>query len=630
LEGALEIEMEEERQHEWLDREEAQPCTTCLGTRLNEVARHVRLQGERIESVGALSARAALAWVLQLKFRDTSQIIAADIVPEIAQRLQFMEQVGLDYLALNRSAKTLSGGESQRIRLAAQLGSNLRGVLYVLDEPTIGLHPRDNHQLLDTLAALKAKGNSLVIVEHDEETMRRADTIIDLGPGAGRGGGRVVAQGSIEAVCREEESATGRCLREPLVHPTRGRRRPLDAQTSWLKLSGAAVNNLKNFDVRFPIGRLTAITGISGSGKSSLMRGVLKPLIQAELAVRKKGPARKTANHRKGAAQDMAAGGAAAHERATVQVIPPQLHLPLRAAARGVPSETGFGEIREYLEAIYEVDQTPIGKTSRSTPATYIKVFDEIRKLFAQVPLARMRGYSASRFSFNADGGRCEKCGGQGMVKIEMSFLPTSHIPCDACGGKRYNAATLEVLWNEKSIGDVMEMPIEEAAELFRAVPKIHRSLGLLCETGLGYLTLGQPSPTLSGGEAQRLKLVTELTRGIGRSSHARLRQQRTPKSTLYLLEEPTIGLHMSDVQQLLKVLHRLVDEGQTVIIIEHNLSLIADADYVVDIGPEAGERGGEVVVAGTPEEVARCRTSRTAPFLRETLGGVPARAAAS
>jgi excinuclease ABC subunit A len=308
-----------------------------------------------------------------------------------------------------------------------------------------------------------------------------------------------------------------------------------------------------------------------------------------------------------------------------VHILPPQLQLPLNATKSSRRAAPIFADICDHIEAIHEVDQAPIGKTSRSTPATYVKVFDEIRKLFAQVPLARMRGYTATRFSFNTDGGRCETCAGQGMVKIEMSFLPTSYIPCDDCGGKRYNAATLEVLWNDKSIGEVMEMPMEQAADFFRAVPKVHRPLQLLCDSGLGYITLGQPSPTLSGGEAQRLKLVSELTRGISRSSHARLRQQREPKSTLYLLEEPTIGLHMADVQELLKVLHRLVDDGQTVIIIEHNLSLISDADYVVDIGPEAGDQGGEVVAVGTPEQIMESSRSRTAPFLRDTLAARPA-----
>ncbi len=345
----------------------------------------------------------------------------------------------------------------------------------------------------------------------------------------------------------------------------------------WIEVTGACVNNLKGIDVQFPVGRFTVITGISGSGKSTLMRSVLQPAVKQALSRRKNG-------------------------------------APVR----------GYEELKgaEHLANVYEVDQSPIGKTSRSTPATYIGFFDEIRKQFAQVPAARMRGYTASRFSFNNEGGRCETCGGQGVIKIEMNFLPASYIPCGDCHGKRYNAPTLEVLYNGKSIGDVLDLTFEEAAEFFRANPRIHRPLALLVETGLGYLKLGQPSPTLSGGEAQRLKLVTELTRGIGVAETTRIRKQRTPKSTLYLLEEPTIGLHMADVQDLLKVLHRLVDDGNTVVVIEHNISLIADADYVIDIGPEAGDAGGNVVAAGTPEQVARSKASHTAPFLRDALRG--------
>jgi excinuclease ABC subunit A len=569
----LEAELHEERQHEWLDPDEATPCPLCHGARLKATARNVRLHGTTIQDFTAQSAGSALKTLGRFKFDGERAVIAKDIVPEIAQRLQFMGKVGLDYLALNRSAKTLSGGESQRIRLAAQLGSNLRGVLYVLDEPTIGLHPRDNQALLDTLEALKQKGNSLVVVEHDEETMRRADEIIDLGPGAGMHGGEVVAQGTIGEIMDDSNSATGRCLKVPLVHPTTGARRSIKCVEHWLKLKGAHANNLQDIDVRFPIGRLSVITGISGCGKSSLMRGVL---LKA---------ARQRLGRDKGEIKEL-------------------------ASIEGV----------EFLEAVYEVDQSPIGKTSRSTPATYIKVFDEIRKLYAQLPVARMRGYSASRFSFNAEGGRCPTCMGQGVIKVEMNFLPTSYLPCTDCRGLRYNPPTLEVLYDNKSIGDVMDMTIEQAAGFFRANPKIHRPLSLLVDTGLGYLKLGQPSPTLSGGEAQRLKLVSELTRGVTRAQNDRIRRQRQSKSMLYLLEEPTIGLHMADVAQLLKVLHRLVDEGNTVIVIEHNLSLIADADYIVDLGPEAGENGGRVVATGTPEQVAKSKLSRTAPFLREVL----------
>ncbi|MEY2519193.1 MAG: excinuclease subunit [Verrucomicrobiota bacterium] len=572
--SVLENELAADREFEWIDEEEAVPCPACEGSRLNPIARHVRVQGQTIDNFTALSAGEAAQLIGKLRFRGNQKIVADDLVPEISQRLRFMKNVGLGYLALGRSAKTLSGGESQRIRLAAQLGSNLRGVLYVLDEPTIGLHPRDNLRLLETLTALREKGNSLVIVEHDEETMRRADHIIDLGPGAGMHGGEVVVQGSLADIEKHKSSETGRCLKNPLCHPMRKTRRSLGEVEQWIEIRGAHAHNLKNVNARFPVGRLSVITGISGSGKSTLMRSVLLPAVKERL---KKNPARQR-----------------------------ELFSSISGA--------------ESFETVYEVDQSPIGKTSRSTPATYIKVFDEIRKLYGQLPVSRVRGYTPSRFSFNTEGGRCEACSGQGAIKLEMSFLPSSYVPCEDCGGRRYNPQTLEVLYNDKSIGDVMEMTIEQASSFFATNQKIARPLSLLVDTGLGYLKLGQPSPTLSGGEAQRLKLVTELTRGIGRAQNERIRKMRKPKSTLYLLEEPTIGLHMADVELLLKVLHRLVDEGNTVIVIEHNLSIIAEADYIVDIGPEAGAEGGEIVATGTPEEVAKSRISRTAPFLREVL----------
>ncbi len=601
----LENELNAERQFESVEEEEAVLCPDCYGSRLNPVARHVRLQGKTIDEFAARSAGEALSLVGNLRFRGTQKVIAADLVPEIEQRLRFMENVGLGYLALGRSAKTLSGGESQRIRLAAQLGSNLRGVLYVLDEPTIGLHSRDNIRLLETLTALRAKGNSLVIVEHDEETMRQADHIIDLGPGAGVHGGEVVAAGTLRDIEQSKDSQTGRCLREPLCHPVRKSRRSLGEVEQWIEVRGAHANNLKNVDVRFPIGRLTVLTGISGSGKSTLMRSVLLPAVQQAL-------------------------GSARVSRAGDGVSPSRTFFIAKSSRKSSSRQDAATSTRdecatqisgaEFLETIYEVDQSPIGKTSRSTPATYIKVFDEIRNLFAQLPVSRVRGYTASRFSFNTEGGRCETCSGQGVLKLEMSFLPSSYVPCEDCGGQRYNAQTLEVLYHERSIGDVMKMTIAQAAEFFAANQKIARPLSLLVETGLGYLQLGQPSPTLSGGEAQRLKLATKLTRGVGRAQNERLRKMRTPKSTLYLLEEPTIGLHMADVELLLNVIHRLVDDGNTVIVIEHNLTVIAEADYVIDIGPEAGSLGGEIVAAGTPEEVAKNRLSRTAPFLREVL----------
>jgi len=572
--SVLENELRAERESEWIDAIEAHECPSCRGSRLNEVARHVRVQGMTIDEFTSLSAGEAAKKIDQLRFSGRQQAIAADLIPEIRQRLRFMENVGLGYLALGRSAKTLSGGESQRIRLAAQLGSNLRGVLYVLDEPTIGLHPRDNLRLLDTLTALRKKGNSLVIVEHDDETMRHADHIVDLGPRAGVHGGQVVATGTLRDIERAKGSETGRCLRTPLCHPTRESRRSLRTVGDWIQIRGAQANNLKDIDARFPLCRLSVITGISGSGKSTLMHDVLLPAVIEQLENKKRG---------KGDLFKLVSGA-------------------------------------EEIDAVYEVDQSPIGKTSRSTPGTYIKVFDEIRSLYAQLPVARVRGYSASRFSFNSEGGRCETCKGQGVIKLEMNFLPEALVPCEDCGGRRYNPPTLEVLYHDRSIGDVMEMTIEEAADFFGAHRKIARPLSLLVETGLGYLKLGQPSPTLSGGEAQRLKLVTQLKRGVGRAENERIRKMRKPGSTLYLLEEPTIGLHMADVDLLLKVLHRLVDKGNTVIVIEHNLSVIAEADYIVDLGPEAGAAGGKVVAVGTPEQVAKNKRSRTAPFLRKVL----------
>ncbi len=578
-ESQLAAELREERNRKWADAEELTVCPTCNGARLNEVALFVRVRDRSIAEIARMSVREAREAIETFKFSGKNAVIARDILPEIIQRLRFMEEVGLGYLQLDRSATTLSGGEGQRIRLAAQLGSNLRGVLYVLDEPTIGLHPRDNAKLLDTLTTLRDKGNSLVVVEHDEETMRRSNHIIDLGPGAGRFGGEVSAQGTLAQIKRNKLSVTGRKLKTPVSHPMRGERRPIpaaNAKTGWIRIQGAKANNLKNLNVRIPVGRLTVLCGISGSGKSSLMRGVLQPAVKANLPKNRSKPGEKTWKAIKGADQ---------------------------------------------LEAVYEVDQSPIGKTSRSTPGTYIKVFDDIRKLYAQVPDARARGYTASRFSFNTEGGRCETCKGNGRIKMEMTFLPTSYMECEDCRGMRYNEATLEILYNGKNIGEVMLMSIDEAAEFFEASPRIARTLNLLRDTGLGYLQLGQPSPTLSGGEAQRIKLVSELTRGVGRSQTAKLRQNRQPKSFLYLIEEPSIGLHMQDVEKLLDVLHRLVDDGATVVVIEHNLDIIAEADHVIEIGPEAGDNGGTLVAACSPEELIDVDESRTAPFLKELAG---------
>jgi excinuclease ABC subunit A len=573
----LEADLQEEQAREEADEDVARPCPDCGGVRLNTEARHVRVHGHAIADFTRSTARDAARLLDTMAFDEHGAALAADILPEIRQRIGFMRRVGLDYLTLERPATTLSGGEAQRIRLAAQLGSNLRGVLYVLDEPTIGLHERDNRSLLDALDELVKQGNSLLVVEHDEETMRRASRIIDLGPGAGSRGGEVIATGTLEEIRASEKSVTGRCLAHPPARPSRGARRPLAGKDlRWLELKGAKLHNLQNIDARIPLGRLTVACGISGSGKSSLLRGTLVPALKESMTRRGRKPSRKAA--------------------------PPPYDKLLGA---------------EHVAAVHMVDQSPIGKTSRSTPATYIKVFDEIRQLFAGLPASRMRGYTASRFSFNTDGGRCETCLGQGAIKLEMSFLPSSWLPCSECNGSRYNRQTLDIAYNGKTIADVMRMTAAEAAEFFGAHPKIRHALRLLVETGLGYLQLGQPSPTLSGGEAQRIKLVTELSR-TGATKGRRLREDK--RGNFYLLEEPTIGLHMADVEQLIGILHRLTDEGHTVVVIEHNLSVIAEADYVLEIGPEAGAQGGRVVASGTPEDVAKVPGSPTAPFLGPLL----------
>ena len=573
----LEADLQEEQAREETDEDVARPCPDCGGVRLNTEARHVRVHNHPIADFTRASAREAAHLLDQLAFNTHDATLAEDILPEIRQRLGFMQRVGLDYLTLDRPATSLSGGEAQRIRLAAQLGSNLRGVLYVLDEPTIGLHERDNRSLLDALEELVKQGNSLLVVEHDEETMRRASRIIDLGPGAGSRGGEVIATGTLDEIRAVKNSVTGQFLANPPPRPSRGTRRSLkDKDLRWLELKGAKLHNLQNIDVRIPLGRLTVACGISGSGKSSLLRGTLVPALKDSMTRRGRKPSRKAA--------------------------PPPYDKLLGA---------------EHIAAVHMVDQSPIGKTSRSTPATYIKVFDEIRQLFAGLPASRMRGYTASRFSFNTDGGRCETCLGQGAIKLEMSFLPSSWLPCSECNGSRYNRQTLDITYNGKTIADVMRMTAAEAADFFDAHPKIRHALRLLVETGLGYLQLGQPSPTLSGGEAQRIKLVTELSR-TGATKGRRLREDK--RGNFYLLEEPTIGLHMADVEQLIGILHRLTDEGHTVVVIEHNLSVIAEADYVVEIGPEAGAEGGHLVAAGTPEEVSRVKASPTAPFLEPLL----------
>jgi excinuclease ABC subunit A len=581
-ETEAEREIEIERAREWAD-DVLPVCPECNGQRLNPLARAVRLPlgrgakehgGFTIGEIGALSIVEAVRFFRTVKPKGREARIARDILPEIVQRLNFLVEVGLGYLSLDRSAVTLSGGESQRIRLAAQFGSELQGVLYVLDEPTIGLHPRDNARLLDSLGTLRDRGNTLVVVEHDEDTMRFADRIIDLGPGAGTQGGEIVAQGSWKTLASHGESPTGKILGKPLPHPLLGQRRSPKDAPGWCRVFGAHANNLKKLDVAFPAGRFIALCGVSGAGKSTLLHDVIKPAAQAYAG-------------RKGK----------------------------RAKTPSGPWKKIEGFDR--FTSVYEVDQAPIGKTSRSTPATYIGLMDEIRGLFARLPLARQLGYEASRFSFNSGSGRCTACMGQGAVKVEMSFLPSTFVPCETCRGRRYNPETLEVLYNGKSIADVLDLTIEQAVDFFADVPRLHRPLALLRDTGLGYLTLGQRSPTLSGGEAQRIKLVAELSRSLEMNTQKRLKTRGFGSlHHLYLLEEPTIGLHLADVQRLLHVLHQLVDAGHTVMVIEHHLDVLADADYLIELGPEGGEAGGKLVAKGTPEEVAKAKGSATAPFL--------------
>ena len=584
----------------WFEWQEGQrePCPECHGARLNPIARAVRLrvqgsllklasaQDLTVEALGGMSVEQAEQLFRKVKFSGRAAEIARDILPEIRERLKFLNEVGLGYLQLGRSVPTLSGGEAQRIRLAAQLGSNLSGVLYVLDEPTIGLHARDNEQLLATLQKLQSRGNSVIVVEHDEETMRRADYIIDLGPGAGVHGGQVVAAGTLAELLEHENSITGRCLRNHKTYPTRGKRRPIElpqlqneteararksekiSGTPALMLKEAAVNNLKNVTIQFPLGRFVVVTGVSGSGKSTLVRECLLPAVTQALSRKGRGPK------------------------------PPNL--------------SGY----DCLKAVYEVDQSPIGRTPRSIPATYVGFFDEMRQLFAQLPEARLRGYTPSRFSFNSAQGRCPECEGAGQIKVEMNFLPPAFVRCETCEGCRFNRETLDVEYGGKNIAQVLELSVEEALEFFSGVPKIKRALQALCDTGLGYLKLGQQSPTLSGGEAQRVKLVTHLLTGLKDPELFDASQKRN----LFILEEPTIGLHMADVQRLVDVIQRLVDAGHSVIVIEHNLDLIAEADWVIDLGPEGGTGGGELVAEGTPETISRIRSSHTGRFLKPLL----------
>ena len=538
-------------------------CPACEGTRLKEQSRHVLVAGTSITEVNRMSIGDAVAHFegLEAELTERERTIAAEILKEIRARLGFMEEVGLEYLTLDREASTLSGGESQRIRLATQVGSGLVGVLYVLDEPSIGLHQRDNDRLLDTLEGLRDLGNTLLVVEHDEETMRRADNVVDMGPGPGERGGEVVVQGDFEDVCNADDSVTGDYLAGRKSIPVPDQRRDSDAA---ITVRGARQHNLDDLDVPIPVGQFTAITGVSGSGKSTLMHEILY----------------------KGLAREM-------NDNTSVD-----------------PGDHDAIEGTDHIETVRLIDQSPIGRTPRSNPATYTGVFDHVRKLFAETKLSKQRGYEKGRFSFNVKGGRCEACGGQGTVKIEMNFLSDVYVPCEECDGARYNDRTLDVTYKGRTIADVLDMEVSEALEFFEANSQLRRRLQLLEDVGLGYMTLGQPSTTLSGGEAQRVKLAEELGK-------------KQTGETLYLLDEPTTGLHKADERKLIEVLQRLVDAGNTVVVVEHELDLVKNADNVVDLGPEGGEGGGQVVATGTPEAVARVEASHTGRYLRDLLPDV-------
>ena len=525
---------------------------------MSDIALAVTVGGIGIMDFCAMSVRDELDFMENLQLEGNMAIVAQQIVREIKSRLRFLMDVGLQYLTLSRSAGTLSGGESQRIRLATQIGSSLTGVLYILDEPSIGLHQRDNDKLLMTLKKLRDLGNTLIVVEHDEDTMREADFIVDVGPGAGSHGGEIVAAGSLEDICREPRSVTGQYLSGVKKIPVPSHRRAGNGKT--LKILGATENNLKNLDVEIPLGTLTCVTGVSGSGKSSLICQVLNKTLAAKL------------NH-----------------------------------ARTRPGACKGIEGLEHLDKVINIDQSPIGRTPRSNPATYTGLFNDIRDLFASTADAKMRGYGPGRFSFNVKGGRCEACNGDGLVKIEMHFLADVYVPCEVCRGQRYNRETLEVQYKGKNIAQVLDMTAEEAVEFFQNIPKISKKAQTMVDVGLGYVKLGQSSTSLSGGEAQRVKLATELSRTFtGR--------------TIYVLDEPTTGLHAADVHRLIEVLQKLVDAGNTVLVIEHNLDVIKTADYIIDLGPEGGDQGGFLVASGTPEEVAQVPESYTGQYLKKYL----------
>ncbi|WP_233256535.1 excinuclease ABC subunit UvrA [Opitutus sp. ER46] len=581
--------------------DEGQPCPECHGARLNRIGRSVKLHFRGAQPPRSLpellraTPSELLARLATLDLDRRGKLIVQDIIPQIEERLKFLDHVGLPYLSLDRATETLSGGEAQRIRLAAQLGSNLSGVLYVLDEPSIGLHARDNDRLIDTLQALRAKGNTLLVVEHDDELMERADQIIDLGPAAGIHGGELLAHGTPEEIKRNAKSLTGLFLAKGIAHPLRGQYRLLEPTTrkdAWLELTGVRFRNLKGFDLRLPLGRLIMVGGPSGAGKSTLFRDVLHPAINAALGARKATLTGKDFVKATGFADD--APGATNP-------------LPPFDALRGAQ---GF-------RRVVEVDQSPIGKTPRSTPATYLGIFDLIRQFFASLPESKIRGYTASRFSFNTPGGRCPTCEGAGRVKLEMAFMPDTYLPCDDCRGSRYSAELADLTWKGRNIGQVLELTFEEAATFFDFHSKLQQVCQLMVDCGLGYLTLGQSSPTLSGGEAQRLKLVTELSTGL--ASYRERSRGELPRN-LYLLEEPTIGLHLSDCEKLIQVLHSLVDQGHTVVVIEHHLDLLAEADYVVELGPVGGPAGGELLYQGPLAGLLKVKRSPTAPYLRRRL----------
>ena len=533
-------------------------CPVCKGERLKKESLSVTVGGLNISQLTRLSVNEALEFFDGLELTERERLIGERIIKEIRERLGFLKSVGLEYLTLSRSSGSLSGGESQRIRLATQIGSSLMGVLYILDEPSIGLHQRDNDKLIATLKRLRDLGNTLIVVEHDEDTMYNADYIVDVGPGAGIHGGEIVCAGTVEDIMACGDSITGQYLSGRRKIPVPEARRKGNGK--YLEIKGAKQNNLKNISVKIPLGTFTCVTGVSGSGKSSLVNEI----IYKELAGRLN-----------------------------------------RAKLRPGDFKEMLG--LENLDKVIDIDQSPIGRTPRSNPATYTGVFNDIRELFAQTSEAKMKGYNSGRFSFNVKGGRCEACEGDGILKIEMHFLPDVYVPCEVCKGKRYNRETLEIKYKGKSIYDVLEMTVEEGVSFFENIPKIKRKLETLYEVGLGYIKIGQPATTLSGGEAQRVKLATELSK-------------RSTGKTIYILDEPTTGLHTADVHKLIEVLQKLCDAGNTVLVIEHNLDVIKTADYIIDLGPEGGNRGGEIVVTGTPEEIAACEKSYTGHYLKKML----------